>query len=214
MIQRIPAFLLVGILLGIPGPAQGQSPDFGLTVGLNLATLDAPNGDLGVRQLPAGGAVVSIDVLGPLSVQSQLLLEQKGAVVGTAPDAIRYGATYGDLYLLVQLEGPALGSVTPYGLVGGFGGVKVFETQRAGTSGLSVALDTETSFFRRTNAGATGGIGGIIPIGGDRRLNLVLRYSHGFLNVARSIDRQPFQQAPFPSEAQTRTWSLMLRLGL
>ena len=45
-------------------------------------------------------------------------------------------------------------------------------------------------------------------------LNLLVRYSHGLVDVARPVDEQPFPQAPFPPEAHTRTVSVMLLLGL
>jgi hypothetical protein len=156
--------LLLGVLLGRPASAQNekQSIQLGLTVGLNLATLDAPTSDAGVRTLLAGGVVAQTNVVGPLSAQAQLLLEQKGTLIRDEDGPIRYGATYVDLPLFLRVRGPSLGPVALYGLAGGFGGVKLFETQRAGTQGLSLPLDTNTSFFRRTNAGLVGGIGGTI----------------------------------------------------
>lgn len=188
---------------------------FGLTVGLNVTTLDGPAGtDVNTRQMLAGGVVAQADVLGPLSLQGQLLLEQKGAAVQEGSTPIRYGAAYLSLPLDLRLQGPSLGPVTPYGLVGGFGSLKLFERQRAGSRRVNLPLETNTSFFQRTDAGATGGIGGTIAVGGGRRLNLAVRYAHGLVNVARSIDDQPFDQAPFPNPAETRTWSIMLRLGL
>lgn len=150
----------------------------------------------------------------PLSVQGELLFDQKGATVEANGDAIRYGVSYIDLPLLLHVKGPSLGSVTLYGLVGGFGGVKVFERQRA-DGDLSLPLQNSgTTFFERTNAGATGGLGGVLSLGGGRRLNLVERYDHGLMDVARTVDEQPFPSVPFPSEARTRTVSIRLHVGL
>ena len=207
------ALLLLGLLLGRPAAAQDQGPKFGATFGLNLATLRVSTADVGVRQLFSGGLVAQMDVGGPFAVQSQLLFSQKGAVLIDGENAIRYGASYVDLPLQLRVQGPSLGSVTLHGLVGGFGGLKAFESQRAGRSGLSLSLDTGTSFFRRTNAGLMGGLGGEIPIGTDRRLRLVVQYAQGLTNVARTVEEQPLS-VPFPSEAYTRTVSVMLRLGL
>jgi len=199
---------------GHPASAQDSPFRFGVTVGLNLATVDAPaNADVGVRRLLAGGAVAQADVIGPLSVESQLLLEQKGTVVRGEVGGIRYGTAYLSWPLLLRVEGPTIGPVTPYGLAGGFGSLKLFEVHRGGGQGLGPPLDTNTSFFRRTDAGATGGIGGTISIR-DRQLNFAVRYAHGLVDVARSIDDQPFEEAPFPSRAETRTVSIRLRLGL
>lgn len=215
-LRLLALFLLIGGLLDAPASAQDRSPQFGFTIGLNLATLEAPTADVGTRQLLAGGLVAQMDVVGALSVEGQLRLAQKGAVVREDTDAIRYGVTYVDLPLLLRVEGPSLGSVTLYGRAGGFGGVKVFETQRAGSRGLSLPLEdlgTDASVFRRTNAGVRGGLGAKIAIGRGRRLNLAAQYSHGLIDVAQSIDDHPFS-VPFPSEAYTRTVSIMLRFGL
>lgn len=190
-----------------------SSPDFGFTLGVNVATLEAP-GDVGLRQMAAGGLVAQLPVTDPLSIQSQLLLNQKGAEVGGEGGSIRYGAGYIDVPLLVRVELPSFGPVTPHGLAGGFGGVKIFEQQRAGGE-LSLSLpDTGTSFFRRTNGGLTGGVSGVISLGDGRRLNLAVRYEHGLVDVARSVPEQPYESVPFPSTAQTRTWSIMLKFGV
>lgn len=206
--------LLIGMFGGPSASAQDSPFRFGVAVGVNLATVDAPaNADVGVRRLLAGGAVVQAAVTGPLSVETQLLLEQKGTAVRGEVGGIRYGAAYLSWPLLLRVEAPTIGPVTPYGLAGGFGSLKLFEVHRGGGRGLGPPLDTNTSFFRRTDVGPTGGIGGRISIG-RRQLNISLRYAHGLVDVARSIDDQPFEEAPFPSRAETRTVSIMLRLGL
>lgn len=214
MTRLVGLFLAIGLFLGSSVAAQERdNPQFGFTLGVNLATLEAGAAETSPRPLFSGGLVAQMDVGGPVSVQSQLLFDQKGATVEAGDDAVRYGAGYVDLPILLRVEGPSLGSVTPYGLAGGFGGVKVSESQRAGSSGLSLDLEASTSFFRRTNAGLVGGAGGAVPVGAGRRLHLVVQYSYGLLDVARSIDEQPLA-VPFPAEAQTRTWAIQLRLGL
>ncbi len=208
------ALVLVGFLLVFPLSAPAQdSPQFGLTFGLNVATLEAP-GNLGTRQVVAGGVVMQVPVAGPLSVQSQLLLSQKGTLVKSREGGIRYGAGYVGLPVLLRLQLPRLGPVTPYGLAGGFGAVKVFEQQRSGGDFSLPLPDEGISFFRRTDAGVTGGVGGTITFGRDRRFNVVLRYEHGMVDVARPVEEQPYEQAPFPETAKTRTLSIMLRLGI
>lgn len=211
---RSTIIFLFGLLLAGGQAAESQpSPDFGFTLGVNIATLKAP-GDVGLRQMAAGGVLAQLAVTGPLSLQSQLLLNQKGAQVGGEDGSIRYGVGYIDVPLLVRVELPSLGPVTPHGLAGGFGGVKIFEQQRAGGD-LSLSLpDTGTSFFRRTNGGIMGGVSGVVRFGNGRRLNLAVRYEHGLVNVARSVTEQPYDSAPFPSTAQTRTWSIMLQFGV
>jgi hypothetical protein len=34
------------------------------------------------------------------------------------------------------------------------------------------------------------------------------------VDVARSIEEQPYDEAPFPETAETRTWVIMLRFGM
>lgn len=215
LFRFVAVLVLLGGLLATPPSAEAQDdPQFGVALGLNLATLEAPAAETGIRELFTGGMVARMGLVGRLSVQGELLFSQKGAAIGEEGSVIRYGASYVDLPLLLRLEGPTLGPVQLYGMAGGFGGVKVFERQRAGGD-LSLPLpDAGTSFFRRTNAGALGGLGGTISIGGGRGLNLLVRYSHGLVDVARPVDEQPFPQAPFPPDAHTRTVSVMLLLGL
>ena len=215
MPRFLPPLLLIGALLMAAPSVQGQpSPQFGITLGLNATTLEGP-GNLGTRTMATGGIVMQVPISGPLSVQPQLLLSQKGTLVQSQQGgSIRYGAGYIDLPVLLRFQLPMLGPVTPYGLAGGVGGIKIFEQQRAGGD-FSLPLPNDgASFFRRTNAGLTGGLGGTFKFGRDRRINLAVRYEHGMVDVARSIDRQPYEQAPFPTTAETRTWSIMLRLGV
>lgn len=221
MTRLVGSVLLGALLVGVPSALHAQErPEIGFGLGLNVATLDAPDADVGVRQLFAAGLVAQMGLAGPLSVQSQLLFDQKGAVVRGEVEALRYAAAYIDLPVLLRLKGPSLGSVDPYLLAGGFGGVKIFEQQRGGSSGRSLPLETSTSFFKRTNAGLTGGVAGTIRLRGDRRLNVAVRYSQGLTNVSRDIDEHPFTApdgrkiAPFPEEATTRTVSVMVRFGL
>ena len=206
-------FFLLGLFLfvSVPAPAQ-EGPQFGVALGLNVATLDAPSAETSARQLVTGGVVARMGIAGPVGVQGELLFSQKGATVEANGDALRYGVGYVDLPLMLRVEGPTLGPVAVHGLAGGFGGVKAFERQRAGGD-LSLPLDLDTSFFERTNAGLTGGLGGMIALGGGRRLNLVVRYTHGLVDVARPLDDPPIPTVPFPSEAQTRTVSFLVHLG-
>lgn len=213
-LRRPALVLLLGLLLAASGPALAQKgPQVGVALGLNVATLDAPSAQTSARQLVTGGVVVRMGIAGPVGVQGELLFSQKGATVTANGDALRYGVGYLDLPLMLRVQGPTLGPVALHGLAGGFGGVKVFERQRAGGD-LSLPLpDADTDFFQRTNAGLTGGLGGTLSLGSGRRLNLVVRYSHGLVDVARTVDDQPFASVPFPPEAQTRTVSLLVHLG-
>ena len=212
--HRIAAVFLVGVLSFAPVvEAQDQDgPQFGVALGVNLTTLDG-RGDLGVRGMATGGVVMTMDLGWRVAAQPQLLLSQKGTTVKGENGSIRYGAGYVEMPVVLRLNGPSIGSVTPYVLGGGFGSVKVYEQQRAGGD-LGFPLNSGTSFFRRTDAGLAGGVGGRIPIGDGRRLNLVVRYEHGLAHISREVEEQPYPNVPFPPEAQTRTWALLLRFGV
>jgi hypothetical protein len=212
--RRLVLISLLGLLAGLPASAPAQEgPQFGVALGLNIATLDAPSAATSARQLVTGGVVARMGIAGPVGVQGELLFSQKGATVEANGDALQYGVGYVDLPLMLRVEGPTLGPVALHGLAGGFGGLKIFERQRAdGNPSLPLRSEGAT-FFERTNAGLTGGLGGTISLGGRRRLNLVVRYTHGLVDVARSVDDQPFPSVPFPSEAETRTVSLLVHLG-
>ena len=208
----VSVLLLVGVLGGGPLHGYGQALQYGITLGVNRVTIQSPEVDPGQYFAFSGGVVVRQKVLGPASIQAELLLNQKGARIPAEPGgAIDYGAGYLELPLLIHLRMPSARSVTLYGEAGGFGGVKLFERQTPGEN-INVSFDTQTSFYRRIDAGVIAGVGAMIPIR-DRRLNLTVRRAWGLRNVARAVESQPFPEAPFPAEGQTRTWSLSLRLG-
>lgn len=214
--HRFLSVVLVGSLLfGGPLTAMGQDgTQIGGTLGFNLATMQSSEADPGFRPSYAAGVVLRQKVIGSLSLQSELLLSQKGAAIDSdAGASIRYGAAYLDLPVLVHITGPTIQRVGLHGEVGGFGAVKVFEQQRPGGGGLNLPLQTGTSFFKRFDAGPVMGLGATFSFG-DRRFNLTARYAWGMMDVARSLQEQPIPTAPFPEEAQTRTWSLLVRLGL
>ncbi len=176
--------------------------------------MHASDADLGVRPSYAIGVVLRRPLYGPVALQTELLLNQKGAAIqADGGGAIRYGAGYLDLPLLLHVTGPSLPSVTLHAEAGGFGGVKLFEQQRPGGGGLNFPLRTNTTFFNRFDAGGVVGVGATLTVG-ERRLNVTARHARGVVDVAQDLNEQPLPAAPFPKKAQTRTWSLMVRLGL
>jgi hypothetical protein len=211
-------FLLVGA--GSPAWGQEEAPRFGITLGLNRASLSAPDAAVtpSARYVATGGVVAHVWRADPVSVQAELLLSQKGATLDSDQSTgLQYGAGYIELPVLLNAEAPSLGPVTPYALAGGFGGVKVFERQQPAEGDLNISLDTGESFFRRFDAGVMAGLGGHIRLG-EQRLNLVVRRSWGLVDVADppdTLDDPFFSDTPaFPASATTRTWSLLLRLGI
>jgi hypothetical protein len=207
------ALVLVGLLAGA-SPSQGQDArQFGLTLGVNRVTMQSPSAGLGSYFAAVGGVVVRQPMYGPMSAQAELLLSQKGTEVeGTEGGAINYGAGYLELPVLLHLQGPSVRSVALHAEAGGFGAVKVFERQTPGGD-LNVSFDTGASFFRRLDAGIVAGVGAALPLG-EQRLNLTVRRVWGLRNVSQDRMDQPFDQAPFPAQGETRAWSLLVRLGL
>lgn len=212
--RRLASLLLVGILLvGRPVSVQGQGErQYGLTLGYNVATMESPT-DLGVRTAFALGGVVRQPVYGAISLQSEVLLNQKGAEVDSeVGGGIEYGAVYVEVPLLIHVTMPPVRSITVHGEAGGFGAVKFLERQTPGTGNLNFSLRAETSFFRRVDAGLVAGLGATVPIR-DRGLNFTVRHAWGLVDVARDVAEQPFPEAPFPAQGESRTWSLLLRFG-
>lgn len=202
-------------LNGAGHTAWGQEgPQFGFTIGGNLATMEVPNGDLGNRTSYAVGALLRQHLFGPVSLQSELLLSQKGAEIDAdGGGALQYGAGYLEGPVLIYVEAPSGRGITFHGEAGGFGAIKLFEQQRSRSGGVSLPVGMETTFFHRFDVGVAGGLG-VSVSAGDRRLNATVRHERGLVDVAQAVDTQPFPSAPFPAEGQTRTWSLLIRLGL
>ncbi|MEF8816949.1 MAG: porin family protein [Salinibacter sp.] len=203
---------LTALLLGVAPSHAQEERQFGLTLGMNRVTMQS-SAALDGYFVAVGGVMVRQPLAGSLSAQAELLLNQKGARVdGDEGGAIDYGVGYLELPLLLHLKAPSVRSVTVHGEAGGFGAVKIFERQTPGGGDVNVSFDGGTSFYRRTDAGLVAGVGAALPIGGSR-LNLTVRRAWGLQDVARDVTEQPFSRAPFPSDGETRTWSLLLRLG-
>lgn len=186
---------------------------YGLTLGVNQVTLESSAPETDSYFAFNGGLIVRKPLYGPLSVQSEFLFNQRGVRINAEDGgAIDYGAGYFEIPLLVHLETPSVQSVVLHGEAGGFGGVKLFERQTPGGGDLNAGIRTGVSFYQQLNAGAVVGLGAIIPIRGQR-LNLTVRRTWGLRDVTQDVESQPLPQAPFPSDGETRTWSLLLRLG-
>jgi hypothetical protein len=205
-------FLLAGLLAGAPLSSHGQDLQYGIALGANRVTMQVPGADPGGYFAFAGGLVVRQPLFGPVSIQPELLLNQKGAEIESeGGGSIEYGVGYLELPVLIHLEAPSVRSVTVHGEAGGFGAVKLFERQTPGEN-RTVSFDADASFFRRYNAGVVAGVGATLPIR-EQRLNLTVRRAWGLMDVAQDVADQPFPEAAFPADGETRTWSLLLRLG-
>jgi hypothetical protein len=211
--------VLLGVLLGVllagglsPVHAQGEL-QYGVTLGVNRVTLESSAPRREHYFALGGGLTVKTSLYGPLSVQSELLLDQKGVRIEAEDEgAIDYEAGYLELPLLVHLETPPVRSVTLHGEAGGFGAVKLFERQTPGGGDVNVSFRTGESFYRRIDAGLVAGLGTDVPIRGQR-VNVTVRRTWGLRDVADEGATQPFPEAPFPPKGETRTWALLLRFG-
>lgn len=198
---------------GLPPVHAQEDLQYGLTLGVNQVTLESSAPRTDSYFAFNGGLIVRKPLYGPLSVQSELLLNQRGVRINAEDGgAIDYGAGYFEIPLLVHLETPSVQSFRLHGEAGGFGAVKLFERQTPGGGDLNTGLRTGVSFYRRTNAGVVAGLGATIPIR-NQRLNLTVRRTWGLRNVGQNVDSQPFPEAPFPADGETRTWAFLLRLG-
>ncbi len=216
---RLSCVLLLALLFAVPRPTAAQFSDltvqWGATLGFNLASLQSDEVDVSTRTAFSGGIVAQVTLPGPVSVQPELLFTQKGGAVDTREGSgeVRYGANYIELPVAVRLEGPRLQAVRPHLLAGGFGGLKIFERQTAGGGEIRFPIDTETSFFQRTNAGVLVGLGATLSFG-EGRLGLEVRYARGLVDVGQDLGTQDFPLAPFPRDARTETWLFLVRFGL
>lgn len=206
--------LVASLLVGEMSPAQAQDDlQYGFTLGVNRVTLETSVPASESYFAFVGGVILRQPLYGPLSLQSGLLLDQKGVrIEAEGGGAVDYGAGYLEIPLLVHLEAPPVRSITLHGEAGGFGAVKLIERQSPGGGDVDIALRTGESFYRRIDAGLVAGVGATIPIRGQR-LNLTVRRTWGLRDVAQDVGDPPFPEAPFPSEGETRTWALLLRLG-
>lgn len=205
--------LMGGLLSAAPSPLHAQEGrQFGVTLGTNWATMQSPSQDPDRFFTFVGGVGVKQPLPGPVELQSELLVSQKGAEIrGEEGASIEFNAGYLELPILMHLEAPSFKSITVYGEAGGYGGVKLFERQTPGDN-VNVPFDTGVSLFHRFNAGAIAGLGTRIQFRGQT-LNLTVRHDWGFPDVAREVEEQPFADVTFPAEGKTRTWSLLLRFG-
>lgn len=215
IMRTLLGIVLVGSLLaGGLSPVQAQEDfQYGFTLGVNRVTLETSVPASESYFAFVGGLILRQPLYGPLSLQSGLLLDQKGVrIEAESEGAVDYGAGYLEIPLLLHLEAPPVRSITLHGEAGGFGAVKLIERQSPGGGDVDIALRTGESFYRRIDAGLVAGVGATIPIRGQR-LNLTVRRTWGLRDVARDVGDPPFPEAPFPSEGQTRTWSLLFRFG-
>lgn len=205
--------LVTVVFLCSPTPADAQSGRaYGGTLGFNWTTLASP-GEVGLHSAFSGGVVLRQPVYGPISLQPELLIHQKGTEVDSDQGGgIAYGVGYLELPVVLHVVTPDIRSLILYGEAGGYGAVKIFERQTPAAGELNFSLRTGTSFYRRVDAGAVAGLGATVPLR-QMRLSFVVRREWGVVDVAKEVDPQPFESAPFPASGETRAWSLQLRFG-
>ena len=181
--DSVKALVFVGVVMlhGASALAQDEPiagharPRFGPAAGLNVATISStagPEVDYDVRGGFAVGGIAVLSVGSNLSVQSGLLLSQKGAKYGEEP---RQSIT------VVYVEAPALlrfhlnsGSTRPYALGGANGAVLVW---------------SKPSYLRDWNVGTSRfdlGVvlgAGVEIVRGNSSFLFEARYTHGFVDL-------------------------------
>ena len=214
MIQRVGLFFLAAVLLG-SAPAAAQSVSFGGTVGPNFSTVTTSD-DLstGIRTTVMFGGVMRLEVPGPVDLQTELLFLEKGTSVTEGTGQVNYNASYLEVPLQLRFQLPSIWRLDFFGMGGGSFGLKIFETQSVGGT-LETQVGTDTSFYERTDISALAGLGATFD-DGPSPISLVIRYMHGFNDVARSVDEQPFQNSGnvFPNTASLRTVTLAFYFGI
>lgn len=206
--------LLFPLIICAIEPATAQvSVHGGITIGANVATLRTDTAKLGYRTAVIGGVVGQLNIPGPLAVRPELLLSRKGATVEARDGNIVYKAGYLEMPLLLKGALPFLRSYRPHLLVGPAVAVKIFERQAVGGDNTNINVETDQSFFKRTDIGITAGLGGSMGAG-PGALEISLRYTLGLTDVAKAVEQQPFPESPFPEEGKNGVWTLMLSFGL
>jgi hypothetical protein len=211
---RLLVFALLGAsLFATPARAQVETA-FGASLGASFSTLRADGASTGYRTGFLGGIAFRLSGGGPLGLQAEFGLAQRGTDVENDEGELRYGATYLELPVMLRVEAPSLGPVAPHAVAGGYGGVKVLERQSFGGLGANVSINTDESFFRRLDAGALVGLGAAVSTG-TGEIEATVRYGHGLVNVARDLSAgtQPLPVG-FPVDGQTRAWSIVFQFGL
>ncbi|MES3631010.1 MAG: porin family protein [Longimonas sp.] len=214
MTQRVGLLFIVAALWCSP-LASAQSVSFGGTLGANLSTATTSD-DLstGIRTTVMFGGVMRVDLPGPVAVQPELLFSERGITVSEGTGQVNYNASYLEVPLQLRLQLPSVWRLNLFATAGGSFGLKMFETQSIGGT-LETQVNTNTSFYERTDMSGLVGFGASFE-DGPSPIGVVVRYMHGFNDIARTIDEQPFQESGnvFPSSASLRTLTLGVYIGI
>jgi hypothetical protein len=198
-----------------PQPAAGQSSiQFAPRLGASVATVQSDTAsNTSWKTSIMGGVAMRVPLRGPVSLQPALNVVPRGATVsGQGGGETRFSAVYAEVPVHVQGDLPSIGTVTPFLLGGGYGAVKIFEQQSIGGSGARVPVNLDQSFYRRFDAGLSGGAGASL----GRGLSIVVRYSYGLLDVVQDVDTPPFEDAPEqrpPGDGTSSAWSITASFG-
>jgi hypothetical protein len=196
-----------------PAAAAGGA-SFGLLAGLSSATLAGDDlGAAGRRAGLAGGVALTLPLgAGGLALRSELLYVQKGtrqraSFGGTTVDG-RLDLTYFELPVLVQFTVPTAGALRPQLYAGPAAAVRASCRVRARGAFQGESFDGSADCDEAGRLGLGGGlgdgegaapsvrrldVGGVVggalafPLGG-RGAAVGVRYTHGFLRVARDAE--------------------------
>lgn len=178
------------MLFAISAPAQGQvDVRPGLTFGVNLANFGgedaSSSSNVERRRGVVAGGFLLIDVAGPLALQPELLYVQKGqraegdTFQGTV--TITSKVDYIELPMLVKLQVPVAGPITPTVFGGPSVGVNVNASEEVSRDGRSATQDFDDE-IESTELGVHLGAGLDISTG-TGILTVDVRYQLGVNNI-------------------------------
>ena len=203
-------------IVSASAPATAQSVSPGFTLGFSGTTLhsDAEGPDRSYRTGFVAGLATEVGLPGPIGVRGELLFSQKGVKVAAEDGDINYEAAYLEVPLLLSVQLPVLQSYGAHVMAGPAFALKIFERQAATGDNVNVGLNTDQTFYNRTDASVVVGLGGNIGAG-PGAIGLQLRYMRGLTDVAQDLttEEQPFPNSPFPGEGRHGVLALMLSFG-
>ncbi len=197
-VTRVPprVLLMVLLLVAAAGIAEAQSPALGVRAGASLARLAGGGAERldGVRAGAAIGVLASVDVAGPLALQTELTWVRKGGK-GTLqgfeePIAFDLEIDYLQLPLLAAVRLPMLGPLRPVLLAGPAVSFELACRERTATGTLAVTLGCEPSApsgLRRTVDWSWIAGGRLLGAAGGRAFFVDVRADLGLVD----LDPQP-----------------------
>jgi Outer membrane protein beta-barrel domain len=193
-LSAIGSVLLLTVLPLVEGRAQleGRSPRFGLTGGMNIATLSGTDGEAKNHTGLVVGGLVVIPVARNLAFQPEVLFATKGADFGDATVSGGMKLQYVEIPVVLRLDIPASGGVRPFAYAGPAFSLKTGCAFEGRAQGVSASISCDDVFGQAGEPNAitfrAGDVGGLVGGGlafdvGGRVLTIGARYELGFISI-------------------------------